>query len=173
MQENMLEFKDSLMGEFAAAGRYKIYAKKAREEGLSYYADIFEELADNEMAHAFQMYKLLYGEKATLDNLDTALAGEKNEHENIYPGLSQTALKNNDLEAARIFKQIAMIEQSHYKRLQKLKEFLENDMVYKRNESIDWKCNICGYVYLGKQPPKKCPACQASIDHYFPQDLTL
>jgi rubredoxin len=26
---------------------------------------------------------------------------------------------------------------------------------------IEWECMECGYLFEGKQPPRKCPDCQA------------
>jgi rubrerythrin len=115
---------------------------------------------------------LLYGENTTADNLKTAISGEKDEFNVLYPGLAELSIKEDNLEAARIFKQIGKIEEKHAERLKKMLEYIEKDMVYKRNENIQWKCDICGYVFEGNAPPKKCPVCRASIDHYFPRDLT-
>jgi len=163
---------EALLGELAAAGKYNMYARTARREGLSYYADIFDELSGNELAHAHQIFKLVYGRNSTTDNIKTAIGGETHEFVRLYPELAELAIKEGNLEAARIFKQIGKIEENHSIRLKKMLDFLEKDMVYRRDEKIQWKCDVCGYVFEGKQPPAKCPACTASIDHYFPRDLT-
>lgn len=39
-------------GELQASGKYRIYAKQAREEGYMNIADIFEETSGNEERHA-------------------------------------------------------------------------------------------------------------------------
>jgi len=171
MDNSQEQFKKALLGELVAAGKYNLYSIKARQDGLSYYANIFDELAGNELAHAYQIYKLVYGNNTTADNLKSAIVGETNEFTKIYPELAQLAVKEGNLEAARIFKQISKIEKHHSARLKKMLEFLENDMVYERPVPIRWKCDICGYEFEGKKPPSKCPACTATIDHYYPLDL--
>ena len=173
MENSGNRFEKALFGELAAAGKYNLYALQARREGLSYYADIFDELAGNELAHAQQINKLIFNENTTSDNLKIAINGEKFEYEKLYPELSQLAVKDGNLEAARIFKQIGKIEEHHKKRLSKMLELLENDMVYERAVPTRWKCDICGYEFDGKKPPERCPACTASKDHYFPQDLKV
>ena len=173
MNSSHLRFKDALLGELTAAGKYNMYSIQARNEGLSYYADIFDELAGNELAHAHQIYKLLYAKNITADNLKSAIDGETIEFTILYPELAQIAVKEGNLEAARIFKQIGKIEKHHSVRLKKMLELLDRDMVYERIEPIRWKCDVCGYEFKGKKPPSRCPACAATVDHYFPQDLKL
>jgi len=107
MENSRNRFEKALFGELTAAGKYNLYALQARHEGLSYYADIFDELAGNELAHARQIYKLIFEENTTSDNLKIAINGEKFEYEKLYPELSQLAVKDGNLEAARIFKQIS------------------------------------------------------------------
>ena len=172
MENSMKRFMEALLGELAAAGKYDMYARTARREGLSYYADIFDELAGNELAHAHQIYKLLFGNNLTADNIKSAIRGETKEFTSLYPELAELSIKDGNLEAARIFKQIGKIEENHSIRLKKMLELLEKDMVYMRDNKIQWKCDVCGYVFEGKMPPAKCPACTASKDHYFPRDLT-
>ena len=172
MENTRQSYIAALIGELSAAGKYSLDARQAREEGLSYYAGIFDELAGNELAHAHQIYKLVYGKNTTADNLKTAIEGETQEFTNLYPELSEIAIKEGNLEAARIFKQIGRIEEKHSSRLDRMLELLKKDMVYRRDEKIQWKCDICGYVFEGKSPPEKCPACTATKDHYFPRDLT-
>lgn len=172
MENSRKRFMEALKGELAAAGKYNMYARTARSEGLSYYADIFDELAANELAHAHQIFILLYKKNTTADNLKAAINGENDEFTSLYPELAELSIKEGNLEAARIFKQIGKIEEKHAERLEKMLEYIERDMVYKRDEKILWKCDICGYVFEGKSPPLKCPVCRASKDHYFPRDLT-
>lgn len=173
MGNSRQSFLAALIGELSAAGKYSLYARQARAEGLSYYADIFDELAGNELAHAQQIYKLVYPKNSTADNLAAAIKGETNEFTTLYPELAQLAVKDGNLEAARIFKQIGKIEKHHSERLVKMLELLESGMVYERKEPVRWKCDICGYEFDGKKPPTRCPACAAAMDHYFPQDLKV
>ncbi len=29
-----------------------------------------------------------------------------------------------------------------------------------------WQCIVCGYVYVGAEPPEKCPVCGAGVDYF-------
>jgi len=37
---------------------------------------------------------------------------------------------------------------------------------FKRDEQIVWVCRKCGYVHIGKQPPKVCPSCGHDTSFY-------
>jgi len=50
---------------------------------------------------------------------------------------------------------------------------VEKGSVFKRDEKIEWKCSVCGYVYEGTEPPVKCPCCQHPREYYEPADLSF
>ncbi|NOR50452.1 MAG: flavin reductase, partial [Desulfuromonadales bacterium] len=29
-----------------------------------------------------------------------------------------------------------------------------------------WKCDLCGYIHNGEEPPQSCPVCGADISHF-------
>ena len=29
-----------------------------------------------------------------------------------------------------------------------------------------WICSVCGYKYVGPEPPKECPVCHAKKDYF-------
>ncbi len=31
---------------------------------------------------------------------------------------------------------------------------------------MKWKCDICGYIYIGDEPPAICPVCAADKTHF-------
>ncbi len=33
-------------------------------------------------------------------------------------------------------------------------------------EGIKWKCQVCGYIYTGDNPPEKCPKCGAGKEFF-------
>ena len=109
----------------------------------------------------------------TQDHLDRSIKNEENESGAIYPKLSEQACSDGDMNVGRLFAQIAKIESRHGERLSKLSELLESDSVYKREISIKWKCRICGYIYEGLEPPKKCPGCQSEQSCYEPEDFSI
>ena len=170
---NRQQLMNVLQGEAMARCRYEIYAEIARDEGLHYFSKILEETARNELSHVRELMKLLGLTGSTLVNLDTAIQNETIEATAIYPNLQEDAIIAGDLDTARLFQQIAKIENRHQLRFEKLHQLLDNDQVYQRNDDILWKCRVCGFVYEGKEPPKKCPACQSQQTCFEPNDFAI
>jgi rubrerythrin len=169
-EENL---KAAFAGESQARNKYTYYAKVAREEGYHYIANILEETALNEMQHAKDEFKLLGGIGDTIANLKDAISGEDYETLTMYPTFAKEAEEEGNKEAARIFKQIAKVEEQHRERYKKLLAMLENGTLYKRDDPIRWKCSKCGYVLEGTEPPKKCPACQHPQEYYEPECMSF
>ncbi|MDP8299714.1 MAG: ferritin family protein [Candidatus Tantalella remota] len=158
-------------GESQARNKYTYYAEIAREEGYLYIAKMFEESANNERQHARDEFRLLGGIGDTKANLKAAFEGETHETLEMYPEFAKEAEEEGNADAARLFRQIAKIEQHHAERYKKLLEMVEKDTVYKRETPIKWKCSACGYVYEGNEPPPKCPCCQKTKEYYEPASL--
>ncbi len=173
MSKTLENLQSAFMGESEARNKYTFYADVARKEGYHYIAKIFEETAENEKYHAMEEAKLLFGKSSTLDNLKEAVGGENYESESMYPQFAKTAELEGNQAAAILFGQIAKIEKHHRDRFQKLKDLVEKQMVYKRNEPIKWKCSVCGYVYVGTEPPPRCPYCKHPQEYYEPANLDL
>lgn len=159
--------------EAMASVRYSIYAEIAESEGLHYYSKIFKETSRNEQSHCKEIMKLLGNIKTTKYNLDTAIENESNEASRIYPDLQKEALGEGELNTARLFQQISKIEKGHKERFEHLRDLLNNEAVFRRDESIIWKCKICGYIHQGNEPPQKCPACQSSYNSFEPEDFSI
>ena len=66
-------------GESQARNKYTYYAAKAKQEGFGQIADLFEETANNERAHAKIWFNLLNGIGTTAENLKAAAEGENYE----------------------------------------------------------------------------------------------
>lgn len=164
---------DVLREEAFARCRYEIYGELARKEGLHYYAKIFEESSLNELSHFREVMKLLGLNGRTKANLSQAIENEAIEANRTYPQLHEEALIDGDLETARLFQQIAKIEARHQDRFSRLLKLLEEDSPYKREAPIIWKCRVCGFIYEGLEPPKKCPACQSPQSSFEPDDFSI
>ncbi|MFC1599282.1 rubrerythrin [Candidatus Omnitrophota bacterium] len=161
-------------GESQARNKYTYFAKAARKEGYHYIAKMFEESANNEMQHAKDEFKLLNnGAGDTKANLKEAIEGETHETIEMYPTFAKEAEEEGNADAARLFRQIAKIEQQHAERYKKLLKMVEEGTVYKRGQPIKWKCSVCGYIYEGTEPPPKCPACQHAREYYEPDSLSF
>ena len=169
-EENL---KAAFAGESQARNKYTYFAKVARNQGYHYIAKIFEETAENECQHAKNEFQLLDGIGDTAANLKEAIGGEHYETTSMYPGFAEQADAEGNEAAAILFRQIAKIEAHHRERYSRLLAMVENGSVYKRDEPIKWKCSKCGYIHVGKEPPRKCPACKHPTEYYEPADLDI
>lgn len=169
-QENLAA---AFAGESQARNKYTYFAKVAKKEGYHYIAKVFEEAAANEMRHAKDELSLLDGIGDTVANLKEAVSGEHYETTEMYPTFAKEAEEEGNMEAARLFKQVAKVEKEHENRYRKLLEMVENGTVYKRDESIRWKCAVCGYIVEGTEPPPKCPACKHPREYYEPESMSF
>ncbi|NOY35839.1 MAG: rubrerythrin family protein [bacterium] len=168
-EQNLLK---SFAGESQARMRYDYFAKQAKKDGLEQMSAIFAETALNEKEHAKRFFKFLGGGAVeitasypagkigtTLENLKAAAEGEKAEWGEIYPEFAKIAEEEGFEEIAEAFRAIASVEKGHEERYRKLYENLEEGKVFKRGESLIWKCRNCGYIHEGPEAPEQCPAC--------------
>jgi rubrerythrin len=166
-------------GESQARNRYTYAASIARKEGYGQISGIFLETADNEKEHGKLFYSQLEGGEATitagypaavigdtLAQLKAAAAGENMEWTTLYTGFADVAQQEGFNEAARIFTQVAEVEQWHERRYNKLIEAVQTATVFKKPEKALWICVNCGRVVELAQAPVKCPTC-AHPQEYF------
>jgi rubrerythrin len=162
----------SFSGESQARNRYTFFAGAARKEGLVQIALIFEETAAQEKEHAKRFFDFLEGGEVeitdsypagktgtTLENLKAAAAGEEHEWSELYPGFAKVAREEGFVQIAIAFERISIAEKQHGKRYQDLAANLEAGRVFKRNETVTWRCINCGYLHEAAEAPKLCPAC--------------
>jgi len=157
----------------------------ARKEGLEWIARVFEETADNERAHAEELFELIKGtvsvpnitldihaySTSTVENLNMAAAGEKYEWTTMYPNFEKIAIDEKQAEPARLFGQLKKVEEKHEERYIILARQLDSKTLYDQNTEFEWKCVNCGYIHRGKAPPAKCPVCQKPYQWYMPLGL--
>jgi rubrerythrin len=166
-------------GESQARNRYTYFASHAKKEGYAQMSYIFEETANQEKEHAKRLFKLLEGGEveitggfpagvisSTLENLKASAAGEHYEQTEMYPGFAATAREEGFDEIAMIFEAIAVAEKQHEKRYNDLAANIEAGAVFKRDQSVTWRCRNCGYLHEGDEAPKACPACAHTQDHF-------
>ncbi len=175
-QENLLK---AFAGESQARNKYTIFAKMARKENLEWIARIFEETADNERAHAEELFEQIIGPvsvtdnlsikpfKKTSDNLKMAADGEKYEWTTMYPDFEKIAIEEKQTEAIRLFGHLKLVEEKHEERYLIIARKLDSKTLYDTNAVLEWKCLNCGYIYKGKQPPKTCPVCKKPFTWYM------
>ena len=166
-------------GESQARNRYTYAASKAKKEGLVQIADIFSETADQEKEHAKRLFRLLEGGEVeiqaafpagvtgtTAENLKAAAGGENHEWTEMYPGFATVAREEGLDTIADVVEAIAVAEKQHEKRYLGLLANVEAGTVFKRDESVTWRCRNCGYLHEGTEALDVCPACVHPQAHF-------
>lgn len=166
-------------GESQARNRYTYFAKQAKKEGYVQIAQIFEETAGHEKEHAKRLFKFLEGGQAevvaafpagligsTYDNLMASAEGERHEYMEMYPGYAKVARDEGFDLIAGVMDMVAVAEKQHEKRYVELAGNIKADRVFKRAQTVKWRCLNCGYVTEGLEAPAVCPAC-AHPQAYF------
>jgi rubrerythrin len=159
-------------GESQARNRYTFAASKAKKEGYVQIAQVFEETANQEKEHAKRFFKFLEGGEVevvaafpagvigtTAENLKAAAAGEHHEHTTLYPGFAEVAEKEGFPEIEAAFRMVSVAEVQHERRYLGLLANLEAGKVFKKEQSVKWRCLNCGFVYEAEEAPDTCPAC--------------
>lgn len=175
-EKNLLK---AFAGESQARNRYDLFAKQAIKEGYNQIASLFQETAYNEHIHAKRFFSFLEGGPveitavypagkvgSTIENLKEAAAGENEEYTELYPMFAKIAKEEGFGDVAAAFLMIARVEKEHEERYLKLADNIERERVFKKDEAVRWKCDKCGYVHEGPEPPEKCPACLHSKQHF-------
>lgn len=147
-------------GESMARNRYNLYAKKAREEGFEYVAKILNLTADNEFAHAEEIFKLLKSMGNTAENLNNAVYVENEEWSHIYKESAMVAKEEGFAEIANFFEQLQKVEKEHEQRFAALQKQVEAGTMFKDLPTTTWICQNCGHEHQGAEPPEKCPLCK-------------
>ena len=177
--ETAVNLMAAFAGESQARNRYTYFAAKARKEGMRQIAEIFEETANQEREHAKRLFKLMEGGTATItgefpfgvigdtvDNLKAGAAGENHEWTAMYPEFAQIARGEGFDRIADVFEAIAVAEKQHEKRYLELAANIEAGSVFKKAQTVKWRCINCGYVYEGTDAPAVCPACAHPQAHF-------
>lgn len=174
---------NAYVAESTAYSRYTYFSKSAEKELYFHFANIFAETADNELHHAKVFLKYLkdgattspMGVDAgilvpTVDNLKVASEEEEREGVEMYTRSAEVADEEGFPDIAEVFRAIATIENRHKERFDLMRQQIKEDKVWKRDKPIKWQCLVCGYVFEGTEPPKKCPACSHPYQHFMPAE---
>ncbi|PIE51340.1 rubrerythrin family protein [Candidatus Fermentibacteria bacterium] len=176
-EQNLLK---AFAGESQARNRYTYFASQAKKEGFVQIYNVFNETASQEKEHAKRLFKFLEGGEieitasfpagivgTTAENLKASAAGENHEHTSMYPEFAAVAKEEGFNEIAAVFRSIAVAEKQHEKRYLGLLANIESGTVFKKAEPVMWICQNCGYVHMGEEAPKKCPACAHPQAHFM------
>ena len=166
-------------GESQARNKYSYFSGIAKKEGYVQISAIFEETANQEKEHAKRLFKFLTGGdveitatfpagvlSTTEKNLEEAAMGEKYEYTKMYPDFAKVALEEGFKDIAATFKAIAVAEKRHHDRYIKLRANILAKEVFSRKKKVSWVCRNCGYVHVGTDALKMCPACLHPQAHF-------
>ena len=166
-------------GESQARNRYTFFSSQAKKDGYVEMMKVFEEIAGQEKEHAKRLFKFLEGGAVevtaafpagviggTLDNLKASAAGEHEEYTEMYPSFAKTAEEEGFPEIAAVMRAIAVAEQHHEKRFLDFAAAIEAGAVFSSEKPCVWRCQNCGFVYVGTEAPKTCPACNHPQDFF-------
>lgn len=166
-------------GESQARMRYTYYASVAKKEGYEQISAIFTETADQEKEHAKRMFKFLEGGMVeftgtfpagvigtTAENLKAAAAGEHEEWAIDYPKFADIAEEEGFPAIAAMYRHIVVAEKGHEERYLALLSNIEQNKVFAKDEETIWQCRNCGYIHVGTEALKVCPACLHPQAHF-------
>ena len=169
--------------ESMAYSRYTFYAAQADKENYFPVGEIFRETANNELRQAKVFFKFLEGGSVevnvavdagvigdTASNLATAMKEEETEGVDLYTNAAKVAEEEGFPEIASHFRAIASIEQHHHDRFARYLKQVQDGTVWKRDKPVTWRCLVCGYTFVGTEPPAVCPACDHPREHYMAID---
>lgn len=157
---------EALTGESVARNKYTFFANKAREEGYVDIAMIYEQIANNELAHAKIWFKYLELLNESDVNINDAIHGENYEHTNMYPRLEEKAREYGDVTLANLFHLVAQIEASHEQRFKQIKDELQKNEVFHDPNGTTFECINCGYKTDSTDAPSICPVCKKPMSYF-------
>ncbi|MCM1449097.1 MAG: rubrerythrin family protein [Clostridiales bacterium] len=174
---------NSYLAESQSYARYTFYAGIADKELYFPVGVLFRETALNELRHAKVFMKFLentdYKTSTNVDagylgntvaNLELSMKEESQGGYEFYRAAAQTARDEGFDDIASHFEAIADVEEFHYGRFQRMLDHINNGTLWKRDKPVTWKCLVCGYTYVGTEPPTKCPGCDHPYQHYIAMD---
>ena len=156
--------EEAFAGESMAHMKYTIFAEVAEKEGKKNIARLFRAIAYAEFVHAKNHARNLGYIKNTEENLQTAIDGETFEVEDMYPAYITLAEYFGEKGASVSINYALSAEKIHAEMYGEAKNKAE------KGEDIEEKdiyiCPICGYTYIGDEPPEKCPVCGAPKEKF-------
>jgi len=160
MSKSLNNLAEAFAGESQANRKYLAFAKKAEEEGYSQIAKLFRAASEAETIHAHNHLREMGGIKSTKENLETAIGGETDEFQNMYPRMIKEAEAEGNESAKRSFYFANEVEKIHANLYEKAHKYIGD------NEPVDYYvCGVCGNT-VENEAPDTCPICGAKRDQF-------
>lgn len=137
--ETEVNLRAAFASESEANRRYLYFAQRADQEGYPDIAALFRSVAEGETGHAFGHLDLLLAHglsaadaressrPSTADNLRSAVAGENQDYQVMYPRFALVARQEGFVEIAEWFEMLARAEKSHASRFASGLDSLEQE----------------------------------------------
>ena len=84
----------------------------------------------------------------------------------MYPDFAKVAREEGYDIVAAVMENIAVAEKQHAKRYEAMMKHIKDNDMWVQESPTTWRCINCGFIYVGKEAPKACPAC-AHPQGYF------
>ena len=156
-------------GESMARNKYLFFAEKAKQEGNTEVAELFEQMAQNEGIHGKLLYQRLKGVGSSSANLQDAIQGEYGEWSSMYPSFADIAREEGFEAIGTLFDQIAKIEKDHeFRFLTAIAKLNSSGSSAPKAAATDdhksvsvagYRCMFCGATF--EERPDVCPVCKA------------
>ena len=159
-EENL---KVAFARESQASQKYRAFAKRARKDGYPNIARLFKLASEVERIHAQGNLNALNIVGTTLENLNTAIARERNENRTMYPSILKQAITDNH-KARLIIENNIKSKEAHSK--------LYFAALAAINEGKDlttgelYLCPFCGNILADKRD-KNCTVCSAPSNRFI------
>jgi rubrerythrin len=156
--------KSAFAGESQANRRYLAFARKADEEGFSQVAKLFRAAAEAETIHALNHLGIIGEVKTTVENVESAIAGETFEYKRMYPEYVNVAKQEKNQQATWSLDVANKVEQVHAGLFSRAVQALKDKQELAQ---VDYYvCGTCGNTVEG-EAPDKCPICGAPKSEFF------
>lgn len=157
--------KAAFAGESQANRTYLAFARKADADGFKQIAKLFRAAAEAETVHALAHFRVMGGVKSTETNLESAIAGEGYEANEMYPAFLAEAETEGNKAAVTSFRNALAVEKVHHALYTgALAAFRQGRDL--KGDRI-WICPVCGNTVVGDEPPAACDVCGAPGDKFF------
>lgn len=162
--ETEKNLREAFVAEATSLLKYVLFSKKTSFQNVK---DVYMRTASNEKEHAEKFLELLGGlSEDDITNLKNSIALEGFVSTIEYPHAARVADKEGFYEIAKIFDEIAIIEERHKRKFESLLSAFENKTMLFSSRPARWVCMKCGYIYEGVEPPDECPVCQHDWKHF-------
>jgi rubrerythrin len=113
-EQTKANLSTAMHGEAFAYAKYMLYAEKARKDGNTELANLFEKTAKMELTEHLREHAELAGLVGSdQDNLKDAIKGETYETKTMYPQFAKEAQALGDLAATKRFEEVGKDEAVH------------------------------------------------------------